>query len=255
MTNLTIPSFLRSLIDTNNNKNIRPKGKINNINTKNYIQINNLIKNKKTICKSVAPFFTEGLTELKFENNVLNIKEGVNYKAKTFFSGYTEFTIKNNRLSKLIEVVYPEFDDSEIFSDQELNDIGRTNYFIGLLAGDYPIDEKLMLLRNFYPKPLDIKMRLEKLGAKCNQEIEFNGCKEKLYFDESGWLYTKEELKNLRKSYLEKNFFEYGYNENSQISIDGKEYKLDRTGHIAGIPEDAICIPRRVKLIKQIKSH
>ncbi|WP_040329301.1 hypothetical protein [Clostridium ihumii] len=248
MTNLTIPSFLRSLIDTNNNKNIRPKGKINNINTNNHIQTKNNIKNKNFIGRSVASFFKGGLTELKFKNNVLNIKEGVNYKAKTFFSGDAEFTIKDYKLTKLMQVI--GIDDSEIFSNQELDDIGRTEQFIELLAGEYPIDKKLMLLRTFYPNPLDRKIRLEKLGAECNKEISFNGCSENLYFDESGWLYTKEELKNLRGAYLERNFFEYGYNENSEIIIDGKEYKLDETGHISGIPEDAICIHGKVKLIK-----
>lgn len=67
-----------------NNFNFRNNGILNN-KTINGINFGN----KKTITKSVERFFPGGFEELKFKNNVLDIKSGLNYKVKTLMSGYS----------------------------------------------------------------------------------------------------------------------------------------------------------------------
>lgn len=223
---------------------------LKNINTSNNTSIRNTkATNTSTISKSVEKYFLGGLEELKFNNNVLNIKNGVNYKVKSLTSGYSEVVLKNNRVNKLFNEIYPNVDDSDIFSNQEIEDMGRTNQLIDLLASNHPFNEKIDLLRIFYPQSLELKARLESLGDEAGKPIQFNGCSEKVLFETNGWLYTQKELDGLRNGYNRTNFFQFGYTQNSKFLIDGKEFKLDETGHL-NIPEGTICTPTRAQLIK-----
>jgi len=188
--------------------------------------------------------------ELKFNNNVLNVSSGTNYKIKTLMHGYATISVKeNNNVGLLFYDMYPNKDVSEAFSEDEFNDMAQSTKLVKIIGGNYPLDEKLHLLRTFFPNCQEVKARLVSLGAEPGKMIQLDNKSEKVLFGTSGWLYTQEDLAGLRNAYNNQNFFEFGYTENSIFTIDGKDYKLDSTGHL-NIPEGTICTPDRAKFTK-----
>lgn len=215
-------------------------------------QTNNSIVSKnfsKINLKNAKPLHTE-LKELKFEKNILDIKRNTCYKVKTLFHGYSNITVTSLGVERLSAIMYPNIDYTEYISNDELEDAGRVFDLINVLNRDLPHDKKIDLIRIIFPQVSECKAILQSMNAEINNFISLDGGKNQVYFDENGWLYTKEELSNLRRGYLTSNFFKFGYTKDSKIIIDGKEYKLDDTGHIPYIPEDAICTPSHVELIK-----
>ncbi|MCB2288698.1 hypothetical protein LGK97_02830 [Clostridium sp. CS001] len=226
----------------------------NNYNSKS-IGSNILNTNKETssinnINRITKKYISGNLDELKFNNNVLNVKKGTNYKIKTLMHGYADIAVKENNNVKLLFCdMYPDKDVSEAFSEGEFNDMAQSTKLVNIIGGDYPLDEKLNLLRIFFPNCQEVKARLESLGAETGKMIQFDDKSEKVLLEPNGWLYTQEDLTNLRSGYMNNNLSQFGYTENSKIIIDGKEFKLDSNGHL-NIPEGTICTPDRVKLIK-----
>lgn len=225
------------------------------MNYKNNFNIlkSNILNNKTSTNKinSIAnKYSSANLSELKFNNNVLNLKSGVNYKIKTLMHGYAEISVRgNNNVNLLFYDKYPNTDVSEVFSEGEFNDMAQSTKLVNIIGGNYPLDEKLNLLRIFFPNCQEVKARLESLGAETGKFIQLGSNSEKVLFEPNGWLYTQDDINGLRDAYNRNNFSDFGYNENSKFEIDGKEFKLDSTGHL-NIPEGTICTPDRVKVIK-----
>ncbi len=190
------------------------------------------------------------LTELKFENNILNIERNTPYKVKTLLHGYSDIIITNSGVERLSSLLNPDLDYRDYLSTDEIEDSGRVFDFINILNKNISYDKKIDLIRIFFPQTKEGKAILEGMGAETNNYISLDGGENYVYFDETGWLYTQDELQHLRNSYLRENYFEFGFTKDSKMIIDGTEYKLDNTGHITGIPEDAICTPSHVELIK-----
>lgn len=205
------------------------------------------VNNVSTVTKK---YVSGNYDELKFNNNILNVKSGTNYKIKTLMHGYADITVKaNNNVGLRFYDAYPDTDVSEAFSEDEFNDMAQSTKLVKIIGGNYPLDEKLNLLRTFFPNSLEVKSRLESLGAETGKMIQLDATSEKVLFEPNGWLYTQEDLKGLRDGYQHMNFSEFGYNENSKFIIDGKEFKLDSNGHL-NVPEGTICTPDRVKITK-----
>lgn len=232
-----------SLMNYRNNYNSKSIGK----SILNTSKTTNNINNVSTITKK---YVAGNFEELKFNNNILNVRSGSNYKIKTLMHGYADITVKaNNNVSLSFYEAYPDTDVSEVFSEAEFNDMAQSTKLVKIIGGNYPLDEKLNLLRIFFPNSQEVKARLESLGAKSGKMIQLDSTSEKVLFETNGWLYTKEELEGLRNGYVTTNFSEFGFTENSKFIIDGKEFKLDNSGHL-NIPEGTICTPTRVKVIK-----
>lgn len=217
---------------------------------------NNILNtNKKTnstndINTTTNKYTSGNYDELKFNNNVLNVSSGTNYKIKTLMHGYADITVKDgNNVGLLFYDMYPDKDVSEAFSEDEFNDMAQSTKLVKIIGGNYPLDKKLDLLRTFFPNSQEVKARLESLGAETGKMIQLDNKSEKVLFEPSGWLYTQDNLSNLRNGYNRTDFSKIGYTENSNFTIDGKDYKLDSTGHL-NIPEGTICTPDRVQLAK-----
>ncbi|MBU3144598.1 hypothetical protein [Clostridium sp. CF012] len=216
---------------------------------------NTLSTNKKTNSTNTINTTTNKYTlgdydELKFNNNILNVSSGTNYKIKTLMHGYAAISVKeNNNVGLLFYDMCPNKDVSEAFSEDEFNDMAQSTKLVKIIGGNYPLDEKLHLLRTFFPNCQEVRARLESLGAETGKMIQLDNNSEKVLLGPSGWLYTQEDLTNLQHGYNHNDFFQFGYTENSKFTIDGKDYKLDSTGHL-NIPEGTICTPDRVKITK-----
>lgn len=226
----------------------------NNYNSKSIgnsrLDTNKITSNINNVSKISKKYVSGNFDELKFNNNILNVKSGTNYKIKTLMHGYADITVKaNNNVELSFRDAYPDTDVSEVFSEDEFNDMAQSTKLVKIIGGNYPLDEKLHLLRTFFPNSLEVKSRLESLGAETGKMIQLDSKSEKVLFEPNGWLYTQEDLDGLRNSYLNRNFLELGFTENSKFIIDGNEFKLDSTGHL-NIPEGTICTPVRVKIIK-----
>lgn len=222
----------------------------NNFNSKS-IDSSRLTTNKTTsnVNKITKKYVSGNYEELKFNNNILNVESRKNYRIKTLMHGYADITVKQNNCVNLS--MYDTYgpDASEAFSEDEFNDMAQSTKLINIIGGNYPLDEKLDLLRIFFPNSQEVKARLESLGAEPGKMIQLDSKSEKVLFETNGWLYTQEDLDGLRNSYLNRDFFKLGCTENSKFIIDGKELKLDSTGHL-NIPEGTICTPTRVKITK-----
>jgi len=177
------------------------------------------------------------------------MQSGKNYKIKTLMHGYADITVKQNNNARLS--MYDAYgpDASEAFSEDEFNDMAQTTKLINIIGSNDPLDDKLNSLRIFFPNSQEVRARLESFGAETGKMIQLDSKSEKVLFEPNGWLYKKEDLEGLRNGYSTTDFFEFGYTENSKFTIDGKEFKLDSTGHL-NIPEGTICTPNRVKVIK-----
>ncbi|MCB2362351.1 hypothetical protein [Clostridium estertheticum] len=219
-------------------------------NYNNILNTNKKTSNTNDINTTTTKYTSGNYAELKFNNNVLNVNSGTNYKIKTLMHGYADITVKNgNNVGLLFYDMYPNKDVSEAFSEDEFNDMAQSTKLVKIIGGNYPLDEKLDLLRTFFPNCQEVRARLESLGAETGKMIQLDNKSEKVLFEPSGWLYTQDDLSNLRNGYNHINFSQFGYTENSKFTIDGKDYKLDSTGHL-NIPEGTICTPDRVKLTK-----
>lgn len=219
----------------------------NNIYKSNNTFNNNSNKRQINIHTHLEKYIHEDFKELKFENNVINIKNGVNYKIKTLMHGYSEVKFQNNRAKWIFAEAYPDVVASEFFQEDEFIDINRTNDLVGYLTSNNSIDDKLNLIRIFFPKSEEVGARLQNLGLKVGT-FQIKGDSEKLFLDTNGWIFKEDELEGYRQAYLERNFFEWGHDEKTKFMIDGKEFHLDSTGHL-NIPEGTICTPARVKII------
>lgn len=217
---------------------------------------NNILNtNKKTnstnnINTTTNKYTSGNYDELKFNNNVLNVSSGTNYKIKTLMHGYADITVKeNNNVGLLFYDMYPNKDVSEAFSEDEFTDMAQSTKLVKIIGGNNNLDEKLNLLRTFFPNSQEVRARLESLGAETGKMIQLDNKSEKVLLEPNGWLYTQEDLTNLQNSYNHNDFSQFGYTESSNFTIDGKDYKLDSTGHL-NIPEGTICTPDRVKITK-----
>lgn len=233
---------LYSILNYRNNYNSKSIGN-SRLNT------NKITSNINNVSIINEKYVSSNLEEIKFNNNVLNMESGKNYKIKTLMHGYVDITVKQNNYAKLSMYEAYGPDASEAFSKDEFNDMAQSTKLINIIGGNYPLDEKLNLLRIFFPNGQEVRARLESLGAETGKMIQLDSNSEKVLFEPNGWLYTQEDLKGLRETYLTTDFFEFGYNENSKFIIDGNEFKLDSTGHL-NIPEGTICTPTRAKIIK-----
>ncbi len=70
-----------------------------------------------------------------------------------------------------------------------------------------------------------------------------------MFLDINGWVSNYEDVTKARETYNSKDFSKLGFTENSKFIIDGKEYHIDKTGHL-NIPEGVICTPARTKIVK-----
>lgn len=219
-------------------------------NYNNTLSTNKKINSTPNINTTANKYTLGNYDELKFNNNVLNVSSGTNYKIKTLMHGYATISVKeNNNVGLLFYDMYPNKDVSEAFSEDEFNDMAQSTKLVKIIGGNYPLDEKLHLLRTFFPNCQEVKARLVSLGAEPGKMIQLDNKSEKVLFGTSGWLYTQEDLAGLRRGYNSTDFSEFGYTEKSIFTIDGKDYKLDSTGHL-NIPEGTICTPDRVKITK-----
>lgn len=228
-------------------KNVNPI--INNFNT--YLsKINNLSKvnnlsSSTNITKSVSRLVTTPLKQLSFKGNIIDIKDGY-YTAKTLMHGNAEISVKNNHSKLLLYELYPNQDITPLF-----NDIAKTNDLIDMLSSGKPIDKIVDLVRIFMPNSEDVGARLQSLGIESGKFFEIKGYSEKLFLDNSGWIYTNKEIENLRQGYNTEDFLKigFGFTKDSVFTIDGKEYRLDNNGHL-NLPEGTICIPSKVSIKK-----
>ncbi|MBW9153866.1 hypothetical protein [Clostridium estertheticum] len=219
-------------------------------NYNNILNTNKKTRNTNDINTTTTKYTSGNYAELKFNNNVLNVSSGTNYKIKTLMHGYADIYVKEgNNVGLLFYDMYPDKDVSEAFSEDEFNDMAQSTKLVKIIGGNHPLDEKLNLLRTFFPNCQEVRARLESLGAETGKMIQLDNNSEKVLLEPNGWLYTQEDLSNLRSAYTDKDFSQFGYTENSKFSIDGIDYKLDSTGHL-NIPEGTICTPDRVKITK-----
>lgn len=234
------------------NRNVSNSGLINtylkNLNTS--VTNNSYKKTTSTSKLNFKNCIKGDITELKFQNNILNIKRNTPYKVKTLLHGYSEITITNSGVERLSSLLNPDLDYRDYLSTDEIEDAGRVFDYINILNKNISHNEKIDLIRIFFPQTKEGKAILEGMGAKTNNYISLDGGENYVYFDESGWLYTNEELTNLRNGYMDENWFKLGFTKDSKMIIDGTEYKLNDDGYITNIPEDAICTPSHVELIK-----
>ena len=219
----------------------------------NYNNILNTDKktNSTSNINTITNKYTSGnYDELKFNNNVLNVNSGTNYKIKTLMHGYADISVKeNNNVGLLFYDMYPNKDVSEAFSEDEFTDMAQSTKLVKIIGSNNPLDKKLNLLRTFFPNSQEVKARLVSLGAEAGKMIQLDNKSEKVLFETSGWIYTQDDLSNLQNGYNRNDFSQFGYTEDSKFTIDGKDYKLDSTGHL-DIPEGTICTPDRVKITK-----
>lgn len=224
----------------------------NNFNSKSIgnsrLNTNKITSNINNVNKIITKYVSSNSEELKFKNNVFNMESGKNYKIKTLTHGYADVTVKQNKYARLSMYEAYGPDASEAFSEDEFNDMAQSTKLINIIGSNDPLDEKLNVLRTFFPNSQEVRARLESLGAETGQMIQLDNKSEKVLFEPNGWLYTQEDLKGLRETYLDRDFFQLGCTKDSKFIIDGKEFKLDSTGHL-NIPEGTICTPTRVKII------
>ncbi|MBU3114534.1 hypothetical protein [Clostridium lacusfryxellense] len=216
---------------------------------------NMLSTNKKTtnnINTNTKKYTSGNYDELKFNNNILNVSSGTNYKIKTLMHGYADISVKeNNNVGLLYYDMYPNKDVSEAFSEDEFTDMAQSTKLVKIIGSNNPLDKKLNLLRTFFPNSQEVKARLVSLGAEAGKMIQLDNKSEKVLFETSGWIYTQDDLSNLQNGYNRNDFSQFGYTEDSKFTIDGKDYKLDSTGHL-NIPEGTICTPDRVKITRGV---
>ncbi|SUY67479.1 hypothetical protein [Clostridium tetani] len=163
--------------------------------------------------------------------------------------GYAEMSVNNNASELLLYKIYPNKDITSLFDEYEFNDAAKTNDLIGFLSSGKSLEKIVDLIRVFMPNTKDVGARLQNLGIEPGKHFEIKGYSEKLFLDNSGWIYTNKELESLRHGYNTNNFFKMGYTKDSVFTIDGQEFHLDDTGHL-NIPEGTLCIPSVVSIKK-----
>lgn len=238
--------FSKIGFDRNIYKNVNLK--MNEFN--NYISKISNASSSANVTKSVSRLVTTPLKQLSFKDNIIDIKDGY-YIAKTLMHGNAEISVKNNHSKLLLYELYPNQDITHLFSEDEFNDITKTNELIDVLSSGKPIDKIVDLIRIFMPNSKDVGARLQSLGIESGKFCEIEGYSEKLFLDNSGWMYTNEEIENLRKGYNTENWLKlgFGFTKDSAFTIDGKEYRLDNNGHL-NLPEGTICVPSKVNIRK-----
>ncbi len=188
--------------------------------------------------------------ELSFKGNVIDIKQGCNYSVKTLLHGSTQVSVDNYRSQLLFNKLNPTAEVSDYFTEDQYNDMAKTNDLINFLSWDGTVAKRLDLIRTFLPDYKDVAARLENMGIEPDKYFEIKGGDEKLFIDSaSGWTYTQTEIENLNKSYNNSDYRKLGYTKDSVFTIDGHDYHMDDNGHLS-IPKDAICIPTRVTIKK-----
>lgn len=217
-------------------------------------QVNNSstsLLNKTASPKKIgAKFNYPACEELSFKGNVIDIKQGHNYSVKTLLHGSTQVSAERNRSQLLFRKLNPTADAAHYFTEDEFNDMAKTNELIDNLAGSGTVAERLDLIRIFMPDSADVCARLESLGIEPDKYIEVKGGDERLYLD-SGCkcVYTETEVKNLNRGLNMTNYKKMGFTKDSTFTIDGKDYHINDEGYL-NIPEDVICTPSRVKIKK-----
>jgi len=194
----------------------------NNFNSKSIgnskLNTNKITSNINNVSKINKKYVSSNSEEIKFNNNVLNMQSGKNYKIKTLMHGYADITVKQNNNARLS--MYDAYgpDASEAFSEDEFNDMAQTTKLINIIGSNDPLDDKLNSLRIFFPNSQEVRARLESFGAETGKMIQLDSKSEKVLFEPNGWLYKKEDLEGLRNGYSTTDFFEFGYTENSKFT-------------------------------------
>ncbi|EQB88988.1 hypothetical protein J2Z44_004307 [Clostridium punense] len=222
----------------------------NSINKKHTTNINTST-NSNVNLSTRKKYISSNLEELKFNNNVLNLRNGKNYRVKTLTNGFTDIAVKGSFNANLVFYdLHPTEDIANFFSEPQFNDMNQMVTLIKCISGNKPVEKKVDLIRIFMPNSLEVKARLESLGAEAGKMIKLSENSEEVFFDTNGWLYTKKELDLLYDSYKQTNYFEFGFTKDSKlVYCDGREFKINNKGTF-DLPDDVICTPSRIKAVK-----
>lgn len=230
------------------NKNIAEKIKQQN-NTVNSATINE-IKNQ----------LEESLEQLDFKDNTIEISDNARYKVSTLTHGLTSIITSKMGVNSLVASLFSGVDEMSLYSNKnEYTDVTNTIKLMNSLVNGNTAGEKLSALREFFPSVKEeggnkeLLARLKKLGVEPGKELKIKGCKDSLFLEEDGSLYTMNEVNKFREDYNKTNYFssKYNYTKDTVFKIDGKEYKLDDTGHL-NIPAGVVCTPYRVSIIRNL---
>lgn len=230
------------------NKDIASKINSSN-NTVNLAAITN-VKNK----------LASSLENLTFKDNTIEINENTRATVNTLTHGLTSIIVSNMGVNSLLATLFSDIDESFLYSSKnEFTDVTNTIKLMNSLVNGKTAEEKLNSLRELFPSVeeeggnKELLTRLKNLGIEPGKEIKIKGCKDSLFLEVDGSLYTMDEVNKFREEYNNTNYFssKYNYTKDTVFNIDGKEYKLDDDGYL-NIPEGAICTPYRVKIMRNI---
>lgn len=203
----------------------------------------------KNLSKLVEDLLPHKLDILTAKDNVLDIKVGRHYKVKTRLNDYHEVSIDKNGYSNwLFNEVHPVADSTKVFSQTEAKEYNRTNHFIDCLSTIKDTEQMLSTINYFFTYD-EVSEMMTNLGIESDAYFEIVGHSEPIYLDKTGITYKRSTVEKFRDAYNNKNWFEKGFTQDSKFIIDGREFKLDDSGHL-NLPEGIIAIPTKVKIIK-----
>jgi hypothetical protein len=198
---------------------------------------------KQKMLSSVTEVNGQPVKQLTAENNTLTINKGAYYKFQTS-EGSTVILTGDDKGN-----VYMPYDDLNLdddsFSPSDYGAIDKVEKFFTYLSSDM----SGYCVRINYSKE-ETKDMLAKVGIKPGWfEVNTGSKSNEFYMLDDGTIYPEYQVEAHRGFFNNYNFFNDGYTKDSVFVIDGKDYKLDDTGHLH-IPEGTGCVMENVKMIK-----
>ena len=96
--------------------------------------------------------------------------------------GYIDVAVKGSFNANLVfQDMHPNEDISNFFSESQVNDMAQLVRFIKCVSGNEPVEKKIDLLRIFMPNSLEVRARLESLGAESGKMIQLDESSEKYF--------------------------------------------------------------------------
>ncbi|MBU3217753.1 hypothetical protein LL033_24380 (plasmid) [Clostridium estertheticum] len=194
----------------------------------------------RELLSSITKVNGQDVTKLTASNNVLDFKQGSYYKVQTS-SGLTAILTAGNGGG--VHMPTTEFNLGENFSlaPSDWKDLDKTEKLFTYLGRD---KSGYCAYSNY--SNTEIKDMLGSVGIKPGFfEIKSDTTSNKFYMLDDGTIYPQYQVDGIRGALNLTNYFKEGYTKDSVFTIDGKDFKLDDSGHL-NVPEGTACVMENI---------
>ncbi|MBK1811926.1 hypothetical protein JHL18_14995 [Clostridium sp. YIM B02505] len=195
-----------------------------------------LIANMEKL-SSIVEIDRKKVEQLVSDNNVLNLSNGSFYKLHTSNGTTAIFTVDDNG-NAYMPFNELGLDENFTLTPTDYNEISKTSRLISSLLQD----SSAFLVRTGGYSNKEVKDILGSIGIKPGWfEVKSSSQDNKFYLVDNGLVYPEYQVEAERRAFNQRNWFNDGFTTDSVFTIEGKHYKLDKSGHL-NVPKGVGCI-------------